>query len=285
MATKLLEIRQAQHALITRQFELVSKLFHQGLRTKKDYLGFKAELGRAEIDLLTTRNSIEKAKTELGRLTAADGPSAFATGDTALDPSTIPVRAPDITAHYEYRAASLSRHISDLETSLVSRKRWPEVFLNSGASYKIQDYLGPSGAANGATSWNALLALKYNIWDWGTRSRDTSVALEKKAIQDNELDARILAARTESARIMLDLAQLKEHYHLSDELLRLVESNFELIEKEYRQGRVTYIDFVTELKNLASARSSFYTVLFDLKGQLAQYRYQEGTLYETLTKK
>jgi outer membrane protein TolC len=64
--------------------------------------------------------------------------------------------------------------------------------------------------------------------------------------------------------------------------MRLEQSNFAILEEDYRQGKVAYLDLVTGLSDLLSARVSYYTNYISILTAMAQYRYYEGTIYETV---
>ena len=135
---------------------------------------------------------------------------------------------------------------------------------------------------NRSTSWNALLTLSYNFFDFGTRRRNAEIAAEQASVQANMLTSGLLDLHRDIEKLQLDLRRLAETYRLSEELFKLERSNLMLITNEYRQGKVQYLDYITQLQNFASAKTTYYSSLYELrKGQLAE-RYHEGSLYEAI---
>ena len=296
--TKLLDVQQRHHQLLKKQFESMSSQYRQGLKTRKDYLRFRTQLQSSEIKLLNSRNLIDESRTELNRLLGAplDREPALVLTFVPEEPKpvtpAIPLQPPAFTNHYEYRVSAIQREIDENNEALIRRKRWPEVFLSSTLNYQYSNYLGSShsGAGDSATgsplsrqlSWNTLLNLRYSIWDWGTRSRDASVAEERRMIGANQLTQELLKVRASLADITRQLGKSKADHELSRELLDLSKQSFAYLEEEYRQGKLSYLDLVGGFKDLLESNELYYRSYFNLMQNLAQYRYHEGTLYETL---
>jgi len=66
--SKLAEIQQSQLKLIQKQYSLVANDYYQGVRTRKDFLRFKTQVSRAEIDLLNAKNNVESSSLNLLKL-------------------------------------------------------------------------------------------------------------------------------------------------------------------------------------------------------------------------
>lgn len=289
LTLKLLEIRQSQFDLLKKQYELTSQQYHQGLKTRRDFLRFKTELGRAEIDMLNARNTVTRSEQELKRLLSvplgsATAPLSFVPEESLPALDRLPRQAPKLESHATYRLAELERETQSLEASLLTRRYWPELTLSSGVTYRATDYLGQNDVtvANDQLGWNALLTLRYNLWDWGIRRRDRTVAEERRRIQSNELETELLSLRSEIERLMLSLEQFRSNFKLSQELLKLEQDNMRLLETEYRNGKVSYLDYINSLENLADARIKYYSALYELKQGLLAHGYHEGTLYESI---
>jgi outer membrane protein TolC len=98
-------------------------------------------------------------------------------------------------------------------------------------------------------------------------------------IQADTLEGGLLDLRQTIAKLEIDLRQSVESYNLSQELLKLERANLALITNEYRQGKVQYLDYINSLQNFASAKTSFYSSLYDLRRQQLALHYHEGNLY------
>ena len=287
LAEKLNEVQIFQHGLIKKQFELISGYYHQGIKTKKDFLRFKNQLSRAEIGLVTTSVDVEKAKNSLYRIMGIPPQSliselpSFSSHDEAepeINNTPIPLEN-----HYEFRLADLQKEINAQQVKLVERKYWPVVTLSAGASYLNSSYLNSSStfSTNQHVSWNILLGLSYNLWDWGTRKRDWISAEQTQWIQDNIQNASVLVVKETLNTLMLDLEKLTKSFKLSKELLEMEQNSYQLVQTEYKNGTVNYLDLITALQDLSDAKIKFYTSMYSLKDVVYRYRYHQGVIYET----
>ena len=70
----------------------------------------------------------------------------------------------------------------------------------------------------------------------------------------------------------------------SKELLSLEKENLDFIGREYRNGKVAYLDLINGLNNLSDAEIKYYSATSDLI--IAEYTllYHQGKLYEELLK-
>lgn len=288
LLTKILEIQQGQFKLIKRQYDLISNYYHQGVKTRKDYLRFKTQISRAEINVLNARQDVERSRLDLLRLsgiTNQQDPQFVVVNLDSINitpqKKTLPVEQ-----HFEYRLADWQKRINALESDLVSRRYWPEISFTAGANYQANQYMGTGAEFNDVDrlGWNALVTLKYNIFDWGVRDRDRQIARQRQYIADNTVDRTLLNVKADLEKLMYRLEQLEANFRLAKELLALEQSNINLIETEYRNGRVAYLDLVTGLRDLADAQVKYYSALADLQTAEFTYRYHQGNLYETLSK-
>src|SRR5262249_2313371 len=109
--------------------------------------------------------------------------------DTLLSAS-----APDIHSFFDYQITKIQEEINGSNVSLAKRKYYPQVSLNSGASYINQNYLNSNTvfSAGHQLSWNTLLTVQYNLWDWGSRKRDVEIAEYNRDVQENGLNQNLL---------------------------------------------------------------------------------------------
>lgn len=285
-AAKNLEIQKEQHEVLRKQYQYTESGYRQGMKTRKDYLRFKTQLSRSEIDLVNSQETVRRSRQELKRLMGVPLASAedpeFVVDDSKPaqeNPAKIPLEG-----HREFRIAQLQEESDRLQENQVRRRLWPELGVTAGASYGSNGYLGTGTAFHERDSlgWSALVSLKYNFLDWGTRSRDAQIALERSEISGNTREDRLLSLRLELDRLTADFLQLRENFRLGEELLSLERRNFELMSSEYRQGKADYLDYITSLRELAAAKSSYYSSLFDLKRGILSQKFHQGTLYETI---
>ena len=161
---KLIEVQIQQKGLVDKQFKSVNSQFEQGFKTKSDYLRFRAQAQRAELDYRASVLAAQKSEVNLKNLMGA--PTAtFATEEIGFDPIDpkvldlkVPTTPPRLEGTFEVRIAKLQTEQKPLQTSLAERKIWPEVDVTAGIQYSNANYLGNQnypGAGWGPTRFTA----------------------------------------------------------------------------------------------------------------------------------
>jgi len=284
-AQALAEVKQEQSTILKKQFDSVNSQYRQGLKTKRDFLRLKSQAQRAEIDLQDALIEVDRSRVELARLMGLPSKeeATFKTVLVAELPQGTPEKGPELERGFDVRIAAARRSIAPEEVSLAERKFWPEVFLTTGVAYDTTNYLGAGSPRTETYNWNALLALKYNLLDWGQRSRDVEKARRNALISDNELSLARQSADAEIRKLMLDLKQRTNNFRAAKNLLEVEEDNFNLLKRDHEAGKVTSYDLILNLNDLLGARVLFYRAQYGLAEGLARYHYYDGNLYETLS--
>lgn len=285
LARHLHEARIAQLKILKTQLQSVSSHYRDGMRTRKDYLRFRTEVQRNEIDTRNVQVSAEQSGNELRRLLGAtpDRPIQFAESAPG-DLSVVPGDAPTPEGTYEFRLAKIQYDVTPIETYRAERKFWPQINLTTSVVYQNSSYLGSGNAfrTNENYYWNALVTLNFNLLDWGIRTRDIAIAQERQLIQENEVARTRNEMRATTESLILNLGQLKANHDSTRELLEAEQETYRTIEREYQEGKVAYLDMITSLKALLDARIQLLTVQFQLAEGLAKYHYYRGKLHETM---
>ena len=294
LAVKLLAVTRQQQKLLKTQFDTMADQYKQGVKTRQDYLRFKAQLQRIEINLVAADHDSNTAEVELSRLLGSPvgQPSRF--GFAAIEPGSLnvdfPAAPPPLERSYDFRLSRLQESIDSLNEDLIKRKYWPQVFLTGSSSYQYSNYLGNSqllAMNSNQFSWSAQLAVQYNLWDWGIRGHDVQIAEATRLISRDTQEQNVISTRAAVETVMEDMKQLKANYEMTQELLDLSQESFDFLNQQYRVGKVGYIDIITGLSDLLDAKVQFYTSYFQVLESLAQFHFYEGTLYDfyILTKK
>jgi len=284
-------VQQAQ--LTAKQLNKLEALYRQGLKTKREFFRLKSQAQRAAIEVSNAKVTRRNAEIELRRTM---GVPVDATGITFVTLTTDDIQAhdpevstqvPTVDQSYLAKITEYQNTIGEDNIELARRRNLPVLTVGSGLNYQVPDYLrvqAGSGAPDAPNSWtwNVTVGVNYNIWDAGSRRRDIDIAASQKVIQNRDNRDKLFARAAEIAKLMETLRNLKSNLQLNKELMRLEQSNFAILEEDYRQGKVAYLDLVTGLSDLLSARVSYYTNYISILTAMAQYRYYEGTIYETV---
>jgi outer membrane protein TolC len=286
----LLTIKRQQLDLLTKQLRQVDVQFHQGLKTKKDFQRFQSQVQRATLDVMGAETAKRSAAIDLLRAMGAPEGDQQLTfrmlqpeDALALDP-VIPAAVPPLSKSYVFRIAELQDQASNGLVEIARRRNLPVVTLGGGVTYQNPDYIGALGPAwvPDSVNWQVTLGITYNIWDNGTRRRDIDIATNNRISQDQDSRDSLVQLNADIRTLMATLGSLKATFLLNKQLMALEQETFNNLEVDYRQGKVAYLDLVTGFSDLLNAKVDFFSTYISILSSLAQYRYYEGTIYDSV---
>lgn len=292
--TAFLEVRSQKKDGIERQLRMLSAQYQQGLKPKNDFLRLKTQFQSAEIDVLSARNNIGLSQTELRKLLGV-------ALDAQVSPEFQPIRVQSksrledllpkstlsIENTYDAKLAKLQMEINEGAVKTAKRSYLPRATVNGGISYQNFNFLGSqqSFEATGQFSWSLLLSLQYNLWDWGIRRRELQAAQTQLEIQSNTLNQGLQEIQSQLVSLQLDAKRLLQSVRLSQELLGLEESANAHLEEQYRQGKASYLDYITSLNSLLDARVNIIVSYFEILNLRVKHYTLDGKIFEVAFEK
>jgi outer membrane protein TolC len=285
------EILELNRQMLQREREALDIQFQRGTKTKRDVLRLESELRRNELDIIGGDNDIDLGAQKLAAaigITREDFDREDIEGDVAKtfrhsEDDHTEIKARD---HRQAKIFAYLEQEAKLATRLAQRTNWPQLTLNGGAGYHNQDYLynsaSPGWNAAQVYSWNAMVTLTYNIWDWGIRDRQVQIARigeENTSRQDQQA---LFDLGNDLRNLTLQLRSLKETVKATWELLAVEQRAYNILESEYRNGHSTYLDMITNLKSLIDARTRFNASYFGYRKEQVLYSFHKGDLYQHL---
>lgn len=288
LAVRLHEVQKTQFEIIQKQFNSIAALYQQGIKTRRDYLRFKSELRRSEIQLQNTKTRVETTQADLIKLLLPTEELLKTTFEFTAEPvqtdlaETVPTEKPNVENHWIFRMAKMRSGVFENDVSIARRSYYPQFFLSAGASYGSQQYwkTGSTWNDNDFTSWNALLKVNFNLWDWGLRRRNVTIAQDRKIQKEKSLEMEMNEFIANNEKLMLSISLSHNNFLTAKELLSIETDAYAFLQGEYRNGRVSYLDLILGLRDLLNAKNQLFNSFFDLRTQLLQYKYHQGKLYE-----
>ena len=286
---ELREIDENKRDLLRRQFNVLEAQYKQGLKTKRDVLRIETEIKRLEIDILRRDNEVDinfqKLASHIG-LSKKELDSQDIEGEEAKPFGVLKADAAElkITEHRKSKIFDLREEEARYDTQLVERKFWPRVTWENELKYNNRDYVDteiPFDQSDTYT-WQSMIVLRYNIFDFGIRKREWEIARVKERSVRAEDQQLLFDLSVELRDVFLKLRENRENVRATRELLVLEQQSYSILEAEYRNGRAAYLDLITNLNSLIDARSKFMTSYFGFKKQQMLYSFHKGELYEDL---
>ena len=279
----LLKVQKAQYELITQQFQLTEEEYKRGGQKRIDFLRLKAEFQRSRLLISQAEANINQSIESLKSIIGFRG--------TSLKVAPMKVRevkyklidvkeVEDILRnHYESKIASYSKNINKSQVQLEKRKYWPSITVDANMSYLNSNH---KFYRSDPINLSAFITLRYNLWDWGIRKRNVSIAEVTSYIQNNDIDQSLLRLRTQIETLFINIKQQVNSLNLSKELIDLEKEAYDSIAHDYHNGLLTFLDFINAFNNYQRAQESYYTNFFNLKKLLSEYEHHRGDLYENI---
>src|SRR5262249_14647630 len=242
----------------------------QRVALQADLLAVKAELVRAEYQLLKTDDPIATQKEQLNRLMGRpiDTPLEIDTASViAADPGSLTdAYAEALASRPEIRLARIQRRQRQLERRVASADRIPDLSLSL---FALRTVNYSSVLPNSVSSVG--LQATWDVFDWGKKR------LEVRAKRDAEIQADLELEQTE-ARVMTDLAHQYRRVveaRKEIELARALQSSngeaLRVARNRYVQREAVFSEVTRLQSSLADANQHYTQALMNLATALADF--------------
>ncbi len=287
------EILQNKRDLLRRQFNVLESQYKQGLKAKRDVLRIETEIRRLELSVIASDSDVDLDFQKLSSFVGMNRADLEREGIESEEakPYLPPDERPKQLLAADHRLAkinALKEQEASLAARLVQRDYWPQVAVDGSFGYTNYDFIENPAAkhwdANHAWDWRTMLTLTYNIWDFGARGKKVESARITERDAADQTRQILFDLGNELRNVSLQIQTLRESVRMTKELLVLEQQSYAILDAEYRLGRATYLDLITNLNTLIDARSKFIDSYFNLKKQLAIYSYHQGDLYDVAKK-
>jgi outer membrane protein TolC len=286
-------IDESKRDLLRRQFNVLEAQYKQRLKTKRDVLRIETEIRRMQMAILGRDNEVdlgfqklagvigvERAALEAEKIQDEEPPPPAAASAVTDPPPPPELKAAD---NRKARILDYARKQSELEAKLARWDYLPQALLRGSVGYHNHDYIDTSTTweATQSWDWSALLILRYNLWDFGTRRRNQEIARVKARNIVNDNTQTLLNLDNDLRDVWNKLREFREDVRMSRELLTLEQQSYSILEAEYRNGRASYLDLITNLNSWIDARSKYIDAYFGFKKQQAAYSFHKGEFFTT----
>jgi outer membrane protein len=277
---RLLAVREEAVDLSRRRLEKAEAMVEVGSAVRSDVLRAQVEVSRNELDLISSRNDLRLAETELryflgieneAPLELADILDTEETGyelDKAI--SEAMVMRPDIR--------SVSETLRSVRRS-VWRERggwFPWVDFRWSNLYTADRFPDNLGVLRDEAEWSWQLSLGFDLFDgletFGRVER--AKALRRSAEVDLEEVKREAALETRQA--FYNVEEARQRVKVSEETVSLAEEELRLADERYRLGGATMLEQIDAQVALSEARTSHIEALYDYLLSKAQLELAVG---------
>jgi len=279
-ARRLLGVREEAHELSERQFEKAEALLDVGSAVRSDVLKAQVEVSRNELDLISARNALRLAETDL-RYFVGIADHVELDLDENIDPGRL-----DLDLDYALAAAMEHRpDIRSSEQSLASaghgvwreRGGWiPWVAAGWNKNYysaKLPDALGDFWDES-EYAW--YMAAGIDLFDGLRTFTSVRDAESRRSIAETDLTQLRLDVALEVKRAYYGVEEARQRVKVSEEALEVAEEDLRLAEERYRLGGATMLEQIDSSVSLSEARTSHIEAMYDYLLSLAKLKRAVG---------
>jgi outer membrane protein TolC len=270
-AKALLRVRQETVDLSQQHVESAEAFYRAGEKTQADVLRSRVELSQNQLELITARNTVQKARAGLAHVLGIPVGIELDVEDLP-DPATLPggdIESDLRDAEESHPLLASRRHSvksSEAEIKVAKSGRWPS--LTAGWDYQWNDFdlprfSGDSHRWGANDEWWFRVSMGFNIFDGRlTKSniRRAEAGLEYAAENYEQTMSDIMLGIKQAH---LDLLEAREKIHAAEEGVSLAEEDRRLQEERYRLGEGTLLELNDALVALTNARVSKITAIGD----------------------
>jgi outer membrane protein TolC len=266
-AGRLLGVREEALDLSERRLERAQALMDVGSAVRSDVLRAQVERSRNELELITARNALRLAETDLKHFLDIDDEVELDLEDVLEAKDVDYVLASAISEAAEKRPDLLSA-----AETLKAAKRgvwreaggwFPRFQFRWSDRYTLLEFPDEPVSFGDESDWSWDLSASVNLFDGlYTFSRVRSARAYRKSVEE-DLAQRRRDATFEVKRAYYNVEEARQRVKVSNETVGLAEEELRLAEERFRLGGGTMLEQIDAQVALSEARTSYVDALHD----------------------
>ena len=260
-------VLQENYKLAETNFDIVNKMFEQGLVSEYDKISAEVQKNNAWPSVVSGQNAVELARLQLKVLMGITADVTLVVNDNLANYETEMANVAD--KEIDLSNNSSLRQI-DMQTSMIGQQRkiLKSAFIPTVAlvgNYQLQSISN--------TNWNIA---KYNWSDAASLALSVSIPIYKAknftSLKSNEIQLFQLAETRNNTESMLkmqaqsfidNMTTSSEQLSSNKEAVRLAEKGLEISQKRYDIGNGTILELTNSQVQLTNTRLSYNNTIYD----------------------
>lgn len=260
-------VLQENYKLAETNFDIVNKMFEQGLVSEYDKISAEVQKNNAWPSVVSGQNAVELARLQLKVLMGITADVTLVVNDNLANYETEMANVAD--KEIDLSNNSSLRQI-DMQTNMIGRQRkiLKSAFIPTVAlvgNYQLQSISN--------TNWNIA---KYNWSDAASVALSVSIPIYKAknftSLKSNEIQLFQLAETRNNTESMLkmqaqsfidNMTTSSEQLSSNKEAVRLAEKGLEISQKRYDIGNGTILELTNSQVQLTNTRLSYNNTIYD----------------------
>lgn len=269
-ARKLVDVAQQAAVQLEAHKNVAHKFYKVGMTPLNDFLEAEVELANARQALITARNRVEIAKSNLNRLLhrSVNAPLDLADGGRLVSFGKDLEFCLDAAEanRLEMKIAQLQVDIARREKDLGKAGYYPSVDLEGNYYRRGDEWDVDGGPGIGdKSSWDVAAVARWNFFEWGKtyytveekQNRLTQARYEQQAVRDQVL--------LEVKQAYLNTQEAEQNILTVRQAVEQARENFRISEERFKGQVATSTDVLDAQTLLTRTMSSYYNALYDFK--------------------
>jgi len=267
-ARKILEVRQEAQDLSKGRLEKAEAMLEVGSAVRSDVLRAQVEVSSNELEVISSRNALRLAETELRHFLRLDDDAELVLDDIMETEKMEYNLDSALASAMEYRPdINSARHSLGAARYSVWRSRggwFPYVTFSRTYTYQGIDFPDELGWFQDYSEWDWRLMLSWDLFDgFYTFGRVKSAKASRKIAEEDLLQVMRNAA-LEVKKAAYNVDEARQRLEVSKETVSVAEEELRLSEERYRLGAGTMLEQIDSQVSLSEARTSYIEALYDL---------------------
>ncbi|WP_413613475.1 TolC family protein [Bdellovibrio sp. HCB-110] len=274
---KIEELQIKNMAQVEKVYNLVVSQYKQGLRTRQDFLRFEAQYQRAILAKASAEYDTMKAREDLKvYLDLPETPVQL----SDYQQKSVPVSTePQI---YESEKRHLTQELRTSEEKLLRIENRPRIDVVGKFGYGSDSYFHTDTrwSDNDKTFWNVGLTFNWNLWDWGQRGSAVKISHLESLRQDVRSSFDERDAKSVISKLQEQVRLIQKQYDITEKLFKVETENFTIMERYFREGKSSFLDYSTSLSDLISVQIQKIQTEYNLIQTRLELEHRKGYLDE-----
>ena len=279
-ARKLLGVREEARELSERQFEKAEALVDVGSAVRSDVLKAQVEVSRNELELISARNALRLAETDL-RYFVGIADDVQLELDENIDSREFDVdldNALEAAMKYRPDVRSSERSLESIKHGVWRARGGWVPWLAAGWGKNYYSAALPEGL-NGLwdeAEYTWYMAAGIDLFDGLRTFTSVRDAKARRSIAETDLIQKRLDVALEVKRAFYGVEEARQRVKVSEEAVEVAEEDLRLAEERYRLGGGTMLEQIDSSVSLSEARTSQIEAMYDYLLSLAQLKRAVG---------
>lgn len=294
-ASKFIELYQALNAvknheekttLLLRQKETIERKVKNGLAPEVNLVEIEGMLQKHTARGIAVNRTLKNARSGLAVVIGSES-----IGNTGIEHCEMleltNLKLPRRFTYQDTLAAKvdeLQDDVDKLKIREIDLEHGPQIALGAGVNLGSSDFVGTGNSLeeNRQLQSSINLSLKQRLWDWGQREQQKEALLSTQKATELKRQQSKAESKFRIDDLFAAAESLAAQKSASLKLLEIEKKRFDVIEQNYRRGTQSYLELITALDGLSSAKQDLDDVLVAEQQNFVQLHFYAGDIYDVV---